>query len=176
MFSCLFYSLTRMSFKFKICLNWCTLSRSTISYEVTLAIILLSVLLLTRSFTLSTKIMINFSIMTTSHNRIYFNPSRKQLSPFWLNRGRIRNCLWFWCQIHNRPIWPIFLAEYANIIVISTLTIILFLGPFHNPYILEICIINFIIKTLVLFSFYESKHGIHDSDMTNLYICYEKDC
>lgn len=48
------------------------------------------------------------------------------------------------------PFALFFMAEYINIILINALSIIVFIGPFHNSYSPELYTTNFIIKTLTL--------------------------
>nr|AIZ68367.1 NADH dehydrogenase subunit 1 [Hippidion saldiasi]AIZ68406.1 NADH dehydrogenase subunit 1 [Hippidion sp.]AIZ68380.1 NADH dehydrogenase subunit 1 [Hippidion saldiasi]AIZ68393.1 NADH dehydrogenase subunit 1 [Hippidion saldiasi]AIZ68419.1 NADH dehydrogenase subunit 1 [Hippidion saldiasi] len=128
----------------------------TISYEVTLAIILLSVLLMNGSFTLSTL------IITQEHLWLIF-PSwplammwfistlaETNRAPFDLTEGESELVSGFNVEYAAGPFALFFLAEYANIIMMNIFTTILFLGAFHNPYLPELYSINFTIKTLLL--------------------------
>lgn len=128
----------------------------TISYEVTLAIILLSVLLINGSFTLSTL------IITQEHIWLIFPAwplamiwfistlAETNRAPFDLTEGESELVSGFNVEYAAGPFALFFLAEYANIIIINILTTILFFGAFHNPLIPELYSINFTIKTLLL--------------------------
>nr|UXE34889.1 NADH dehydrogenase subunit 1 [Spilogale gracilis]UXE34902.1 NADH dehydrogenase subunit 1 [Spilogale gracilis] len=128
----------------------------TISYEVTLAIILLSVLLMNGSFTLSTL------IITQEHLWLIFPAwplammwfistlAETNRAPFDLTEGESELVSGFNVEYSAGPFALFFLAEYANIIMMNILTIILFFGAFHNPLMPELYTVNFTIKTLLL--------------------------
>nr|ANE14874.1 NADH dehydrogenase subunit 1 [Canis lupus familiaris]ANE15095.1 NADH dehydrogenase subunit 1 [Canis lupus familiaris]ANE15394.1 NADH dehydrogenase subunit 1 [Canis lupus familiaris]ANE15407.1 NADH dehydrogenase subunit 1 [Canis lupus familiaris]ANE17029.1 NADH dehydrogenase subunit 1 [Canis lupus familiaris] len=128
----------------------------TISYEVTLAIILLSVLLMNGSFTLSTL------IITQEHMWLIFPAwplammwfistlAETNRAPFDLTEGESELVSGFNVEYAAGPFALFFLAEYANIIMMNILTTILFLGAFHNPFMPELYSINFTMKTLLL--------------------------
>nr|WPM90976.1 NADH dehydrogenase subunit 1 [Mustela lutreola]WPM91002.1 NADH dehydrogenase subunit 1 [Mustela lutreola]WPM91028.1 NADH dehydrogenase subunit 1 [Mustela lutreola]WPM91054.1 NADH dehydrogenase subunit 1 [Mustela lutreola]WPM91067.1 NADH dehydrogenase subunit 1 [Mustela lutreola] len=128
----------------------------TISYEVTLAIILLSVLLMNGSFTLSTL------IITQEHLWLIFPAwplammwfistlAETNRAPFDLTEGESELVSGFNVEYAAGPFALFFLAEYANIIMMNTLTTILFFGAFHTPYLPELYSINFTMKTLLL--------------------------
>nr|YP_009002185.1 NADH dehydrogenase subunit 1 [Vulpes zerda]AHG98720.1 NADH dehydrogenase subunit 1 [Vulpes zerda] len=128
----------------------------TISYEVTLAIILLSVLLMNGSFTLSTL------IITQEHMWLIFPAwplammwfistlAETNRAPFDLTEGESELVSGFNVEYAAGPFALFFLAEYANIIMMNILTTILFFGAFHNPFLPELYSINFTIKTLLL--------------------------
>lgn len=128
----------------------------TISYEVTLAIILLSILLINGSFTLSTL------IITQEHIWLIFPAwplamiwfistlAETNRAPFDLTEGESELVSGFNVEYAAGPFALFFLAEYANIIIINILTTILFFGAFHNPFLPELYSINFTIKTLLL--------------------------
>nr|YP_010037027.1 NADH dehydrogenase subunit 1 [Tapirus terrestris]QQW47569.1 NADH dehydrogenase subunit 1 [Tapirus terrestris]CAD21999.1 NADH dehydrogenase subunit 1 [Tapirus terrestris] len=128
----------------------------TISYEVTLAIILLSVLLMNGSFTLST-------LITTQEHIWLILPSwplammwfistlaETNRAPFDLTEGESELVSGFNVEYAAGPFALFFLAEYANIIMMNTLTTILFLGASYNPHVPELYTTNLIIKTLLL--------------------------
>nr|AGM52554.1 NADH dehydrogenase subunit 1 [Balaenoptera physalus] len=128
----------------------------TISYEVTLAIILLSVLLMNGSYTLST-------LATTQEQLWLLFPSwplammwfistlaETNRAPFDLTEGESELVSGFNVEYAAGPFALLFLAEYANIIMMNMLTAILFLGTFHNPHNPELYTANLIIKTLLL--------------------------
>nr|ANE14589.1 NADH dehydrogenase subunit 1 [Canis lupus familiaris] len=128
----------------------------TISYEVTLAIILLSVLLMNGSFTLSTL------IITQEHMWLIFPAwplammwfistlAETNRAPFDLTEGESELVSGFNVEYAAGPFALFFLAEYANIIMMNILTTILFFSAFHNPFMPELYSINFTMKTLLL--------------------------
>nr|ANE14083.1 NADH dehydrogenase subunit 1 [Canis lupus familiaris] len=128
----------------------------TISYEVSLAIILLSVLLMNGSFTLSTL------IITQEHMWLIFPAwplammwfistlAETNRAPFDLTEGESELVSGFNVEYAAGPLALFFLAEYANIIMMNILTTILFFGAFHNPFMPELYSINFTMKTLLL--------------------------
>nr|YP_009355756.1 NADH dehydrogenase subunit 1 [Indopacetus pacificus]ARC95486.1 NADH dehydrogenase subunit 1 [Indopacetus pacificus] len=128
----------------------------TISYEVTLAIILLSVLLMNGSFTLST--------LTTTQEQLWLllpswplammwfisTLAETNRAPFDLTEGESELVSGFNVEYAAGPFALFFLAEYANIIMMNMFTTILFLGPFHDPHTPELYTTNLILKTLLL--------------------------
>nr|YP_010037170.1 NADH dehydrogenase subunit 1 [Galictis vittata]QQW47842.1 NADH dehydrogenase subunit 1 [Galictis vittata] len=128
----------------------------TISYEVTLAIILLSVLLMNGSFTLSTL------IITQEHlwlilpawplAMMWFISTLAETNraPFDLTEGESELVSGFNVEYAAGPFALFFLAEYANIIMMNILTTILFFGAFHTPYLPELYSVNLTMKTLLL--------------------------
>nr|YP_001127591.1 NADH dehydrogenase subunit 1 [Ursus thibetanus formosanus]ABK54003.1 NADH dehydrogenase subunit 1 [Ursus thibetanus formosanus] len=128
----------------------------TISYEVTLAIILLSVLLMNGSFALSTL------ITTQEHLWLIFPAwplammwfistlAETNRAPFDLAEGESELVSGFNVEYAAGPFALFFLAEYTNIIMMNALTTILFFGAFHNPYMPELYTVNFTMKTLLL--------------------------
>nr|AAQ95128.1 NADH dehydrogenase subunit 1 [Ommatophoca rossii]ACZ29005.1 NADH dehydrogenase subunit 1 [Ommatophoca rossii] len=128
----------------------------TISYEVTLAIILLSVLLMNGSFTLSTL------IITQEHLWLIFPAwplammwfistlAETNRAPFDLTEGESELVSGFNVEYAAGPFAMFFLAEYANIIMMNIFTTLLFFGAFHTPYMPELYTINFTMKTLML--------------------------
>ncbi|NP_008251.1 NADH dehydrogenase subunit 1 (mitochondrion) [Felis catus] len=128
----------------------------TISYEVTLAIILLSVLLMNGSFTLA-------MLITTQEYMWLIIPAwplammwfistlaETNRAPFDLTEGESELVSGFDVEYAAGPFALFFLAEYANIIMMNILTTILFFGAFHSPYMPELYTINFTVKTLLL--------------------------
>nr|YP_009495687.1 NADH dehydrogenase subunit 1 [Moschiola indica]ASH94731.1 NADH dehydrogenase subunit 1 [Moschiola indica] len=128
----------------------------TISYEVTLAIILLSVLLMSGSYTLSTL------ITTQEHLWLIFPAwplammwfvstlAETNRAPFDLTEGESELVSGFNVEYAAGPFALFFMAEYANIIMMNALTTILFLGAYHNPLMPELYTVNFTVKTLLL--------------------------
>nr|YP_007626043.1 NADH dehydrogenase subunit 1 [Connochaetes taurinus]AEP21234.1 NADH dehydrogenase subunit 1 [Connochaetes taurinus] len=128
----------------------------TISYEVTLAIILLSVLLMNGSFTLSTLIITQeqvwliFPAWPLAMMWFISTLAETNRAPFDLTEGESELVSGFNVEYAAGPFALFFMAEYANIIMMNIFTATLFLGAFHNPYMPELYTINFIIKSLLL--------------------------
>nr|ACD12928.1 NADH dehydrogenase subunit 1 [Merops viridis] len=107
----------------------------TISYEVTLAIILLSIIILTGNYTLST--------LATAQEPLYLifaswplammwyisTLAETNRAPFDLTEGESELVSGFNVEYAAGPFALFFLAEYANIMLMNTLTTILFLNP-----------------------------------------------
>nr|YP_009466874.1 NADH dehydrogenase subunit 1 [Chrotopterus auritus]AOS49670.1 NADH dehydrogenase subunit 1 [Chrotopterus auritus] len=128
----------------------------TISYEVTLAIILLSVLLMSGSYSLVT-------LITTQEYLWLIIPSwpltmmwfistlaETNRAPFDLTEGESELVSGFNVEYAGGPFALFFLAEYANIIMMNALTTILFLGAYNNPTTPELYTMSFTVKTLLL--------------------------
>nr|ATX68961.1 NADH dehydrogenase subunit 1 [Smutsia gigantea] len=128
----------------------------TISYEVTLAIILLSILLMSGSFTIPT-------LITTQEKLWLLVPAwplammwfistlaETNRAPFDLTEGESELVSGFNVEYAAGPFALFFLAEYANIIMMNSFSTILFLGAFHNPYSPSFYTTNFVMKALIL--------------------------
>nr|WAM60608.1 NADH dehydrogenase subunit 1 [Tragelaphus scriptus]WAM60867.1 NADH dehydrogenase subunit 1 [Tragelaphus scriptus]WAM60958.1 NADH dehydrogenase subunit 1 [Tragelaphus scriptus] len=128
----------------------------TISYEVTLAIILLSVLLMNGSFTLSTLIITQeqvwliFPAWPLAMMWFISTLAETNRAPFDLTEGESELVSGFNVEYAAGPFALFFMAEYANIIMMNIFTTTLFLGAFHNPYMPELYTINFTVKSLLL--------------------------
>nr|YP_009442807.1 NADH dehydrogenase subunit 1 [Tadarida teniotis]AIF27355.1 NADH dehydrogenase subunit 1 [Tadarida teniotis]ATP01287.1 NADH dehydrogenase subunit 1 [Tadarida teniotis] len=128
----------------------------TISYEVTLAIILLSVLLMNGSFTLSTLIVTQeyiwliFPSWPLAMMWFISTLAETNRAPFDLTEGESELVSGFNVEYAGGPFALFFLAEYANIIMMNILTTTLFLGAYHNPTLPGLYTANFVIKTLLL--------------------------
>nr|WAR50663.1 NADH dehydrogenase subunit 1 [Crocidura suaveolens gueldenstaedtii] len=130
----------------------------TISYEVTLAIILLSILLMSGSYSLGNL------IITQEHAWLLFASwplammwfistlAETNRAPFDLTEGESELVSGFNVEYAAGPFALFFLAEYANIIMMNILTTILFLGAFHNPHWPELYSTNFMTKAILLTS------------------------
>nr|YP_009368231.1 NADH dehydrogenase subunit 1 [Lepilemur ahmansonorum]ADP68323.1 NADH dehydrogenase subunit 1 [Lepilemur ahmansonorum] len=132
----------------------------TISYEITLAIILLSVLLMNGSFTLST-------LITTQEYLWLIIPSwpltmmwfistlaETNRAPFDLTEGESELVSGFNVEYAAGPFALFFMAEYTNIIMMNALTTTLFLGTLYKPNMPETYTTNFTTKTLLLTSLF----------------------
>nr|YP_009416689.1 NADH dehydrogenase subunit 1 [Cheirogaleus major]AIW64207.1 NADH dehydrogenase subunit 1 [Cheirogaleus major]AIW64220.1 NADH dehydrogenase subunit 1 [Cheirogaleus major] len=128
----------------------------TISYEVTLAIILLSVLLMNGSFTLST-------LITTQEYLWLIIPSwplammwfistlaETNRAPFDLTEGESELVSGFNVEYAAGPFALFFMAEYTNIIMMNALTTVIFMGTLYDPHNPETYTMNFTTKTLAL--------------------------
>nr|ATB18341.1 NADH dehydrogenase subunit 1 [Proechimys kulinae] len=128
----------------------------TISYEVTLAIILLSILLLNGTFTLST-------LMTTQKNIWLILPTwplammwfvstlaETNRAPFDLTEGESELVSGFNVEYAAGPFALFFMAEYMNILLMNALTTIIFLNSMMTITHPELHTMNFMIKTLIL--------------------------
>nr|NP_789848.1 NADH dehydrogenase subunit 1 [Muntiacus crinifrons]AAO43638.1 NADH dehydrogenase subunit 1 [Muntiacus crinifrons] len=128
----------------------------TISYEVTLAIILLSVLLMNGSFTLTTLIITQeqvwliFPAWPLAMMWFISTLAETNRAPFDLTEGESELVSGFNVEYAAGPFALFFMAEYANIIMMNIFTTTLFLGAFHNPILPELYTINFTIKSLLL--------------------------
>nr|AKP94209.1 NADH dehydrogenase subunit 1 [Callosciurus erythraeus] len=132
----------------------------TISYEVTLAIILLSVLLMNGSFTLSTLITTQQSIWLLLPAwplaMMWFISTLAETNraPFDLAEGESELVSGFNVEYAAGPFALFFMAEYTNIIMMNALTTTLFLGTLLNPMTPESFTFSFMLKTLFLTSMF----------------------
>ncbi|YP_009300398.1 NADH dehydrogenase subunit 1 (mitochondrion) [Callospermophilus lateralis] len=130
----------------------------TISYEVTLAIILLSVLLMNGSFTLSTLITTQqftwLLLPTWPLAMMWFISTLAETNraPFDLTEGESELVSGFNVEYAAGPFALFFMAEYTNIITMNALTVTLFMGALLDPIFPETFTLNFILKTLILTS------------------------
>nr|YP_007625536.1 NADH dehydrogenase subunit 1 [Spalacopus cyanus]ADK72610.1 NADH dehydrogenase subunit 1 [Spalacopus cyanus] len=128
----------------------------TISYEVTLAIILLSVLILNGSFTLPT-------LMTTQKNIWLILPTwplammwfvstlaETNRAPFDLTEGESELVSGFNVEYAAGPFALFFMAEYMNILMMNALTTIIFLNSMPSTTAPEIYSMKLMTKTLIL--------------------------
>nr|BCD56155.1 NADH dehydrogenase subunit 1 [Antigone vipio] len=107
----------------------------TISYEVTLAIILLSMMMLSGNYTLSTlattqePLYLIFSSWPLAMMWYISTLAETNRAPFDLTEGESELVSGFNVEYAAGPFALFFLAEYANIMLMNTLTTILFLNP-----------------------------------------------
>nr|ASU92777.1 NADH dehydrogenase subunit 1 [Proechimys echinothrix] len=128
----------------------------TISYEVTLAIILLSILLLNGTFTLSTLMMTQKNIWliipTWPLAMMWFVSTLAETNraPFDLTEGESELVSGFNVEYAAGPFALFFMAEYMNILLMNALTTIIFLNSMTTIMYPELHTTNFMIKTLIL--------------------------
>nr|BAU46287.1 NADH dehydrogenase subunit 1 [Pethia gelius] len=128
----------------------------TISYEVSLGLILLSVIIFSGGYTLQT-------FNTTQENIWLLIPAwplsvmwyistlaETNRAPFDLTEGESELVSGFNVEYAGGPFALFFLAEYANILLMNTLSTILFLGAAHIPNMPELTTINIMMKTALL--------------------------
>nr|YP_009414143.1 NADH dehydrogenase subunit 1 [Neotoma mexicana]ASN66836.1 NADH dehydrogenase subunit 1 [Neotoma mexicana] len=132
----------------------------TISYEVTMAIILLSVLLMNGSFSLQTLIMTQehvwLIIPTWPLAMMWYISTLAETNraPFDLTEGESELVSGFNVEYAAGPFALFFMAEYTNIILMNALSTIVFMGPFNDPHNPELFTMNFMTKTLMLTSLF----------------------
>nr|YP_009142228.1 NADH dehydrogenase subunit 1 [Scortum barcoo]AKG64491.1 NADH dehydrogenase subunit 1 [Scortum barcoo] len=128
----------------------------TISYEVSMGLILLCVILFTGGFTLQT-----FNITQESIWLIlpawplaamwYISTlAETNRAPFDLTEGESELVSGFNVEYAGGPFALFFLAEYANILLMNTLSATLFLGASHIPLLPEFTAINLMTKAAFL--------------------------
>nr|YP_010000729.1 NADH dehydrogenase subunit 1 [Orthonyx spaldingii]QOD96641.1 NADH dehydrogenase subunit 1 [Orthonyx spaldingii] len=113
----------------------------TISYEVTLAIILLSIILMSGSYTLGglaitqEPLYLFFSCWPLAMMWYISTLAETNRAPFDLTEGESELVSGFNVEYAAGPFALFFLAEYANIMLMNTLTAIIFFNPsmFHPP-------------------------------------------
>nr|AIG23565.1 NADH dehydrogenase subunit 1 [Pseudochirops albertisii] len=128
----------------------------TISYEVTLAIILLSIMLINGSFTLK-------NLITTQENMWliistwplammwYISTlAETNRAPFDLTEGESELVSGFNVEYAAGPFATFFVAEYINIIAMNAMTTILFLGSHTNYNLTTLNTLPFVMKTMFL--------------------------
>nr|NP_839837.1 NADH dehydrogenase subunit 1 [Lepisosteus oculatus]YP_009239717.1 NADH dehydrogenase subunit 1 [Lepisosteus platyrhincus]AAR16129.1 NADH dehydrogenase subunit 1 [Lepisosteus oculatus]AMM06318.1 NADH dehydrogenase subunit 1 [Lepisosteus platyrhincus]BAB40729.1 NADH dehydrogenase subunits 1 [Lepisosteus oculatus] len=128
----------------------------TISYEVSLGLILLSMIIFSGGFTLHT-----FNVTQESIWLIipgwplaamwYISTlAETNRAPFDLTEGESELVSGFNVEYAGGPFALFFLAEYANILLMNTLSVILFLGAHHNLTTPELTTFNLMLKTSIL--------------------------
>nr|BBA12836.1 NADH dehydrogenase subunit 1 [Schismatogobius ninja] len=128
----------------------------TISYEVSLGLILLSIIIFTGGFTLQT-----FSITQEAIWLVipawplaamwYISTlAETNRAPFDLTEGESELVSGFNVEYAGGPFALFFLAEYANILLMNTLSATLFFGASYIPHLPEITTINLMLKASLL--------------------------
>nr|QIB89564.1 NADH dehydrogenase subunit 1 [Lygosoma sp.]QIB89566.1 NADH dehydrogenase subunit 1 [Lygosoma sp.] len=127
----------------------------TISYEVTLGIILLAIIILTGGFTMQ------MLSITQEHHWLLISSwpltmmwfistlAETNRAPFDLTEGESELVSGFNVEYAGGPFALFFLAEYANIMMMNTLTCILFMNP-GNQLPPSLFTTNLMLKTLIL--------------------------
>nr|UFR83180.1 NADH dehydrogenase subunit 1 [Alticola strelzovi] len=128
----------------------------TISYEVTMAIILLSTLLMNGSFCIQTLIYTQEPMWLLTPTwplaMMWFISTLAETNraPFDLTEGESELVSGFNVEYAAGPFALFFMAEYMNIILMNALTTVVFLSPPHNLLEPELFTANFMLKTLLL--------------------------
>nr|BAD12312.1 NADH dehydrogenase subunit 1 [Albula glossodonta] len=128
----------------------------TISYEVSLGLILLSVIVISGGFTLYT-----FSVAQETMWLVapawplavmwYISTlAETNRAPFDLTEGESELVSGFNVEYAGGPFALFFLAEYANILLMNTLSVVLFLGALHTPLVPELTALNLMTKAALL--------------------------
>nr|YP_010694883.1 NADH dehydrogenase subunit 1 [Sineleotris saccharae]WCF60098.1 NADH dehydrogenase subunit 1 [Sineleotris saccharae] len=128
----------------------------TISYEVSLGLILLSAIIFTGGFTLQT-------FNTTQESIWLIMPAwplagmwyistlaETNRAPFDLTEGESELVSGFNVEYAGGPFALFFLAEYANILLMNTLSATLFMGASHLPHMPELTTMNLMTKAALL--------------------------
>nr|BBH37343.1 NADH dehydrogenase subunit 1 [Echidna rhodochilus] len=128
----------------------------TISYEVSLGLILLSMIILVGGF--------NLTMFNTAQEGVWLlapgwplaamwyvsTLAETNRAPFDLTEGESELVSGFNVEYAGGPFALFFLAEYSNILLMNTLSTILFLGAMHNPLLPELTTMNLMSKAAML--------------------------
>nr|YP_009166379.1 NADH dehydrogenase subunit 1 [Poecilia formosa]YP_009400179.1 NADH dehydrogenase subunit 1 [Poecilia mexicana]ALB36926.1 NADH dehydrogenase subunit 1 [Poecilia formosa]ALJ92851.1 NADH dehydrogenase subunit 1 [Poecilia formosa]AND76487.1 NADH dehydrogenase subunit 1 [Poecilia mexicana]AND76500.1 NADH dehydrogenase subunit 1 [Poecilia formosa]AND76513.1 NADH dehydrogenase subunit 1 [Poecilia formosa] len=132
----------------------------TISYEVSLGLILLSTILLAGGFTLQTfntaqeQTWLIFPALPLAAMWYISTLAETNRAPFDLTEGESELVSGFNVEYAGGPFALFFLAEYANIILMNTLSATLFLGTSFNHFMPEITSFSLMIKAALLTSIF----------------------
>nr|YP_009421109.1 NADH dehydrogenase subunit 1 [Lates niloticus]ASR74937.1 NADH dehydrogenase subunit 1 [Lates niloticus] len=128
----------------------------TISYEVSLGLILLCIIIFAGGFTLQTfntaqeSIWLILPAMPLAAMWFISTLAETNRAPFDLTEGESELVSGFNVEYAGGPFALFFLAEYANILLMNTLSATLFLGATHLPAIPELTTINLMTKAALL--------------------------
>nr|WHU29506.1 NADH dehydrogenase subunit 1 [Elassoma zonatum] len=128
----------------------------TISYEVSLGLILLSSIILTGGFTLQTfnsaqeAIWLVVPMWPLAAMWYISTLAETNRAPFDLTEGESELVSGFNVEYAGGPFALFFLAEYANILMMNTLSAVLFLGASHFPNFPELTTLNVMTKAAIL--------------------------
>nr|YP_003345255.1 NADH dehydrogenase subunit 1 [Facciolella oxyrhyncha]BAI53470.1 NADH dehydrogenase subunit 1 [Facciolella oxyrhyncha] len=128
----------------------------TISYEVSLGLILLATIIIAGGFDLKT---FNIAQETTwlmapawplAAMWYVSTLAETNRAPFDLTEGESELVSGFNVEYAGGPFALFFLAEYSNILLMNTLSTIIFLGALHNPLMPELTTMNLMVKATML--------------------------
>nr|BDA81220.1 NADH dehydrogenase subunit 1 [Rhinogobius tandikan]BDA81233.1 NADH dehydrogenase subunit 1 [Rhinogobius tandikan]BDA81246.1 NADH dehydrogenase subunit 1 [Rhinogobius tandikan]BDA81259.1 NADH dehydrogenase subunit 1 [Rhinogobius tandikan] len=128
----------------------------TISYEVSLGLILLSIIIFSGGFTLQTfnttqeSIWLLFPAWPLAAMWYISTLAETNRAPFDLTEGESELVSGFNVEYAGGPFALFFLAEYANILLMNTLSATLFIGASHIPHLPELTTMNLVIKAAFL--------------------------
>nr|UWV91682.1 NADH dehydrogenase subunit 1 [Enteromius sp. Kalwungwishi] len=128
----------------------------TISYEVSLGLILLSVIIFSGGYMLQTfnitqeSIWLLIPAWPLAAMWYISTLAETNRAPFDLTEGESELVSGFNVEYAGGPFALFFLAEYANILLMNTLSTVLFLGASHIPSFPELTTINIMIKAALL--------------------------
>nr|AHM27865.1 NADH dehydrogenase subunit 1 [Catostomus plebeius] len=128
----------------------------TISYEVSLGLILLSVIVFSGGYTLQmfnvTQESVWLLVPAWPLAAMWYISTLAETNraPFDLTEGESELVSGFNVEYAGGPFALFFLAEYANILLMNTLSAILFLGASHIPAVPELTAVNLMIKAALL--------------------------
>nr|YP_009118014.1 NADH dehydrogenase subunit 1 [Anoxypristis cuspidata]AJF14560.1 NADH dehydrogenase subunit 1 [Anoxypristis cuspidata] len=128
----------------------------TISYEVTLGLILLSMIIFTGGFTLHTFNLSQETIWLIIPGwplamMWYISTlAETNRAPFDLTEGESELVSGFNIEYAGGPFALFFLAEYSNILMMNTLSVILFMGTSYNPLLPQLSTLSLMIKAMLL--------------------------
>nr|ACP04271.1 NADH dehydrogenase subunit 1 [Heterotis niloticus] len=128
----------------------------TISYEVSLALILLSTIMFTGGFALQTfnitqeSIWLLIPAWPLAAMWYISTLAETNRAPFDLTEGESELVSGFNVEYAGGPFVLFFLAEYANILLMNTLSAVLFLGALHSPMLPETTTFSLMMKASLL--------------------------
>nr|YP_010242227.1 NADH dehydrogenase subunit 1 [Gymnura altavela]QTJ25334.1 NADH dehydrogenase subunit 1 [Gymnura altavela] len=128
----------------------------TISYEVTLALILLGLVIFVGGFTLHTfnlsqeTIWLIVPAWPLAMMWYISTLAETNRAPFDLTEGESELVSGFNIEYAGGPFALFFLAEYSNILLMNTLSVILFLGTSYNPHLPQLTTLNLMLKATTL--------------------------
>lgn len=132
----------------------------TISYEVSLGLILLCAIIFAGNFTLQTfstiqeSVWLMIPIWPLAAIWYISTLAETNRAPFDLTEGESELVSGFNVEYAAGPFALFFLAEYGNILLINTLSVVLFMGTTRLPFLPELATLNLILKVTLLSIFY----------------------
>nr|YP_001650799.1 NADH dehydrogenase subunit 1 [Aulostomus chinensis]BAF74923.1 NADH dehydrogenase subunit 1 [Aulostomus chinensis]BBU25707.1 NADH dehydrogenase subunit 1 [Aulostomus chinensis] len=128
----------------------------TISYEVSLGLIILNAVILTGGFTLQTfnisqeAVWLLIPIWPLAAMWYISTLAETNRAPFDLTEGESELVSGFNVEYAGGPFALFFLAEYTNILMMNTMSTVLFLGALHLPTFPTLTTLNLMIKATIL--------------------------